>query len=173
VTLELGPSVTQMPLGLSPSPSPGLILALDLRLGWILLSLGGEANLPGNKAIEPASEGSYHAQPAAAWLAAGFDPRLGPGRLILQASLGLSLLWVRIHSSLNQQTPGNAADLYLGGAAGYLLDLPAHFMLGLRFEERVVPSPSSFGVEGVTGSTAVTVRQFTADLALLAGYNFF
>jgi hypothetical protein len=173
LALELGPSLTQMPLGLSPNPSPGLILVLDLQLGWLLFSTGGEVDLPGNKPIAAAAEGSYHAQPAVVWFAAGVDPRLGPGRLVFQASVGLSLLWVQLHSSLHQEQSKNATNLYVGGVAAYLLDLPAHFTLGLRFEERVVLDPSTFVVEGIPGATSVTVRQFTADLALLAGYRFF
>jgi hypothetical protein len=171
--LQLGPSLVQMPTGLSPSISPGLILELDLRLGLFLASLGGEANLPGNGAVGAGTDASYHVQPAAAWIAAGVAPALGPGRLVLQASFGLDLLWVRIESSLHQEAPANEADPYVGLAAAYLLDLPAHFSLGLRFEERFVPAPSVFAVEGLSGSASVTARRFTADLALLAGYSFF
>jgi hypothetical protein len=173
LTLQLGPSLVQMPSGLSASVSPGVLLALDLRLSSLLMSLGGEANLPGTGAVVPGMAGTYHVQPADAWLAAGFAPHLGPGRLALQASFGLALLWVRIETSLHQEAPANRADPYFGLVGAYSLDLPAHFSLGLRFEERFVPSPSVFAVEGVPGSTSVTARRFTADLALLAGYTFF
>jgi hypothetical protein len=169
--LQLGSSLVQMPTGLSPSISPGLMLEVDVRLGLILLSLGGEANLPGNSAAIP-GEGTYHLQPAAAWIAAGVAPKLGPGRFMFQASFGLDLMWVRIETSLHQETPANEADPYVGLVAAYCIDLPSHFSAGLRFEERFVPAPSVFAVEGVQGST-VTARRFTADLALLAGYTFF
>jgi hypothetical protein len=172
LSLQLGPSLVQMPTGLSLSISPGLILELDLRLGLAWFSLGGEANLPSNGIVAQGLDGSYHVQPAAAWIAAGIALPLGPGRLVLQASLGLDLLWVGIQSSLHQETPSNRADPYAGLVGAYLLDLPSHFSAGLRFEERFVPSPSVFAVEGVANSTSVTARRFTADLALLAGYTF-
>jgi hypothetical protein len=173
LALELGPSLVQMPSGLSPNPSPGLILQLNLRLGLILLSLGGEANLAGGENIGSGSEGSYRVQPAATWVAAGIAPRLGPGRLELQASFGLGLLWVQIQTSLHQPEPGNAVNPYAGLVAAYFIDLPSHFSLGLQFEERFIPAPSEFAVEGVSGTASVVARHFTADLALLLGYTFF
>jgi hypothetical protein len=171
--LRLGLSFLQMPSGLSPSISPGAILELNLGLGLVLLSLGGEANLSGTKPVTSQGDGSYRAQPAATWLAAGISPRLGPGRLGLQGSFGLSLLWVQTDASLHQETRGHAVDPYVGLLASYFIDLPSHFSLGLRAEERFVPSPTVFITEGVPGSASVAVRQFTADLALLAGYTFF
>jgi hypothetical protein len=168
--LLFGPSVAQAPAGLSP----GLTLELDLRSRLFLLSLGGEASLSQKKAIA-SFDGAYDLTPAAAWLAAGVAPRLGPGRVLVQASFGLTLLWVGIQSSLSPPLPhqhgGNAVDPFLGLRAGYAFDLPARFSLVLRYEERFVPAPTTFSVDGYPGS--VSVRSFSGDLALMAGYAFF
>jgi hypothetical protein len=167
--VQLGPSVVQAPFGLSA----GLILELDLRVGLFLLSLGGEANLSQSKAIGSAlPDATYDVTPAATWLAAGVAPRLGPGRLFGQLSLGLSILWARARSpSLFQTKQGLTVDPYVGLCAGYVLDLPAHFGLALRYEERWVPAPTAFAVEGLPGT--VSVRALSGDLALLVGYTFF
>jgi hypothetical protein len=173
LAVELGLSLVQAVSGVSPNPSPGLVLALDLRLGLLLLALGVEVNLRGSEAIGGGVQGTYRVQPAATWLGAGVAPRLGPGRLEALATLGLSLLWVDVEASLHQEHAGRALDPYVGLAAAYALDLPAHFSVSLRFEERFVPSPSSFAIEGLPGAAAISMRRFTADLGLLAGYTFF
>jgi hypothetical protein len=169
-SLLLGPSLVQAPAGLAF----GLTLETDLRFSLLLLTLGGEVNLRQSKAVA-SFEGGYEMTPAAAWLAAGVAPRLGPGRILAQASFGLSLLRVDISSSLTpplpHQTNGNAVDPYLGLRLGYVLDLPARFSMALRFEERWVPAPTTFFVEDYKGT--VSIRSFSADLALMAGYSFF
>jgi hypothetical protein len=167
--VQLGPSVVQAPFGLSA----GVVLQLDLRVGLLLLSLGGEANLSQSKAIGPSvPDATYDVNPAATWLAAGVAPRLGPGRLFGQLSLGLSILWASARSpSLFQTKQGLTVDPYLGLCAGYVLDLPAHFGLALRYEERWVPAPTAFAVEGVPRT--VSVRALSGDLAFLVGYTFF
>jgi hypothetical protein len=170
--LSLGPSVVQTPAGLSA----GLTLEFDLRLGLLLLSVGGEVNLPRNEAATTTVTGTYKLQPAATWIAAGVGPRLGPGRLAAQASLGLSLLWVTIGPTTPptyQQQQANTADPFLGFRLGYVLDLPANFNVSLRYEERWVPAPTTFSVEGYPGSGSVSVRAFSGDLALLVGYTIF
>jgi hypothetical protein len=170
-TVSLGPSVVQGPAGLSA----GLVLEIGQRLGLLLLSLGGELNLSQQKKVTAAGViGSYDLLPAAAWLAAGIAPRLGPGRLVAQASLGLSLLWVTIGQTTPptfQQQRASGVDPFAGLRLGYALDLSAKFSLALRYEERWVPSPTSFFVEGYPGS--VSVRTFSGDLALLVGYALF
>jgi hypothetical protein len=168
-TVALGPSVVQAPAGLSP----GLVLEVDLRLGLFSLALGGELNLPQHEAATEVT-GTYDVSPAAIWLAAGVTPQLGPGRLVAQASLGLSLLWVSIGQTTPptyEQQQGSAADPFVGLRLGYVLDLSARFSLGLRYEERWVPSPTTFSVFGYSGS--VSVRAFSGDLALLVGYTLF
>jgi hypothetical protein len=173
LTLALGPSVVQAPFGLSV----GLILEVDLRLGLLLLSLGGEANLSQSRTVTQTVQArtvqfTYDAQPAASWLAAGIAPRLGPGRFVAQASFGLSLLFVTAQSqALFQKRQGNAVDPYFGLRVAYAVDLPAQFSLALRYEERWVPSPTSFSVEGF--AAAFPARRFSGDLALMAGYTFF
>ena len=167
--LSLGPSVVQTPAGLSP----GLMLEFDLRLGLLLLSLGGEVNLRRSEA-ETTVTGTYEMLPAATWISAGVAPKLGPGRLAAQASLGLSLLWVTIGPTTPptyQKQQANTADPYLGLRLGYVLDLPANFNIALRYEERWVPAPTTFSVEGYPGS--VSVRAFSGDLALMVGYTIF
>jgi hypothetical protein len=166
--VSLGASVVQAPVGWSP----GLDLGLDLRLGLALLSLGGEVNLAQSDSAATVG-GTYHLQPAAAWLAAGVVPRLGPGRLLVQGSLGLALVWATIDSpgAPFQRQQGHAVDLFVGLRVGYVLDLPARFSLALRYEERWVSHPTSFSVEGFPGS--VSVRRFAGDLALMAGYSLF
>jgi hypothetical protein len=168
--LFFGPSLVQAPAGLSF----GLTLEVDWRLSLLLLSLGGEANLAQEEAVA-SFDGAFRLTPAATWLAAGVAPRLGPGRIVAQASFGLSLLWVDIQSfstpPLPHQRNGNAVDPYVGLRVAYVLDLPLRFSLALRFEERFVPAPTSFFVEGYPGS--VSVRSLSGDLALLAGYSFF
>jgi hypothetical protein len=169
-TVSLGPSVVQAPAGLSA----GLVLEVDQRFGLLLLSLGGELNLSQQKAASAVS-GLYELQPAAAWLAVGVAPRLGPGRLVAQGSLGLSLLWVTIGQTTPptyQKQQASGADLFAGLRLGYVLDLPARFSLALRYEERWVPSPTPFSVEGYPGDS-VSVRTFSGDLALLVGYALF
>jgi hypothetical protein len=168
-TVSLGASVVQAPAGLTP----GLVLEVDLRLGLLALALGGELSLPQHEAAT-AVTGTYDLSPAAAWLSAGVAPRLGPGRLLAQASLGLSLLWVTIGPTTPptyQQQQANAADPFVGLRLGYVLDLPARFSLAVRYEERWVPAPTTFSVEGYPGSVAV--RAFSGDLAVLAGYALF
>jgi hypothetical protein len=167
--LSLGPSVAQTPAGWSA----GLTLEFDLRLGLLLLSLGGEVNLPLNEAAA-AVNGTYNLQPAATWISVGVAPRLGPGRFAAQASLGLSLLWVTIGDTnppTFQQQQANTADPYLGLRLGYVLDLPANFNVALRYEERWVPAPTTFSVEAYPGS--VSVRAFSGDLTLMVGYTIF
>ncbi len=168
LSLLLGPSLVQAPAGLDF----GLTVELDFRVGLLLLSLGGEGNLAQTKSIT--AFGSYDLTPAATWLAAGVAPRLGPGRLLLQGSFGLSLLWVSVQSDLSHlphEHDGNAVDPFVGLRVGYVLDLPARFSLALRYEERFVPAPTTFSVEGYAGS--VSVRSFSGDVALMAGYAFF
>jgi len=164
----IGASVVQAPAGLSP----GVDLAFAFRLGLFEMSLGGEINLAQNEAATGVS-GSYHLQPAAVWLGAGVAPRVGPGRLVAQTSFGLSLLWVNIESAdaLFQKQQGHAVDPFAGLSVGYVLDLSTHFSLALRYEERWVPAPTSFSIEGFPGS--VSVREFAGDLALMAGYRLF
>jgi hypothetical protein len=161
--------VVQAPFGLSA----GLILELDLRFGLALFSLGGEANLRQHKPIGPdVPDGTFTANPAAVWLGGGVAPRLGPGRFFAQVTVGLSLLWASAQSpTFFQERQGTAVDLYLGLCGGYLLELPAGFGLAVRYEERWVPAPTSFGVESTTSTVAI--RTFSGDLALLASYAFF
>jgi hypothetical protein len=165
----LGPSVVQGPFGLSA----GLMLQADLRLGLLLLSLGGELNLSQSKPIGPeVPDGTYTAHPGASWLAAGIAPRLGSGHLFVQASFGLSFLWIRAQApSLFQEQQGQSADPYLGLCGGYLIDLTSQFGMAVRYEERWIPSPSVFAVENA--ASTVSVRRFLGDLALLASYAFF
>jgi hypothetical protein len=167
----VGPSVVQAPFGLSL----GLTVELDLRLGLLLLSLGGEANLRQSRTVAENMQNVqfiYDALPAASWVSAGVAPGLGPGRLVMAAALGLSLLFVTAQSpELFQQQQGSAADPYLALRVAYVLDLPDHFGLALRYEERWVPAPTSFSVEGFAGS--VSVRSFSGDAAVLASYTFF
>jgi hypothetical protein len=166
--VSLGASVVQAPVALSP----GLDLELDFRLGLALLSLGGEVNLAQSDSAATVSA-TYHLQPAALWLALGVAPRLGPGRFVAQASLGLTLVWATIESSAApfQKQQGHAVDPFVGLRVGYVLDLPARFSLALRYEERWVPRPTAFSVEGFAGS--VSVRRFAGDLTLMAGYSLF
>jgi hypothetical protein len=165
----LGLTVTQAPVGWSP----GLGLELDLRLGLVLLSIGGEVNLPQEEAVLASRPWTYRVQPAASWFAGGVAPRLGPGRIVAQAALGVSLSFVSVHSAtLFQLQSGSAADFFLGIRVGYALDLPAQFSLSLRYEERWVPAPSSFPVEGESGR-AISIRRYSGDVGLLVGYAFF
>jgi hypothetical protein len=167
--LAVGASVVQAPAGWTP----GVILEADLSVGWLLFSLGGEINLSQHQADKSVS-GTYDILPAAVWVAAGIGPRLGPGRLIVQASGGLSMMFVTIGQTTPptfQQQQGSTADGFLGLRAGYILDLPAKFNLELRYEERWVPAPTIFSVEGYPGQ--VTMRAFSGDVGLLVGYAFF
>jgi hypothetical protein len=169
LSLLLGPSLVQAPAGLDF----GLTVEVDFRVGLLLLSLGGEGNLAQTKSIT--AFGGYHLTPAATWLAAGVAPRLGPGRLLFQGSFGLSLLWVSVQSDLSHvphEHNGNAVDPFVGLRVGYVLDLPARFSLALRYEERFVPAPTTFSVEGYPGYS-VSVRSFSGDVALMVGYAFF
>jgi hypothetical protein len=167
--LTLGGSVVRAPAGWTP----GLILETDLSVGWLLFSLGGEINLAQTES-DTSLTGTYRLLPVAAWLSAGVAPRLGPGRILAQASGGLSLMFVTIGPTTPptfQQQRVTGVDPYLGLRVGYLLDLPWKFSLTLRYEERWVPAPTTFSVEGYPGS--VSVRAFSGDVALLIGYTFF
>jgi hypothetical protein len=159
--------------------TPGLVLEVDLRLQWVLFSLGGEVNLAQhealaqNETVKPVT-GTYTLLPAATWIASGAAPRLGPGRLILQGVLGLSLLWVTIgptNPPTYQQQQPSGVDFYYGLRLGYVVDLTAKLSLALRYEERVVVEPTSFSVEGYPGF--VSVPMFSGDFALLLGYTLF
>jgi hypothetical protein len=165
----LGPSLAQAPFGWAP----GLMLQVSLGVDILWLSLGGEANLAQTKPIgAQAPDADYRILPAASWLGAGVAPHLGPGRVIVQATFGLSLLWAKTTGSgLFQTQQGFSADPYVGLCGGYALDLPLHLSLTLRYEERWVPAPSPFKVEGIP--TSVSPRSFSGDLALLLGYAFF
>jgi hypothetical protein len=169
LVVRLGPSLVQAPFAWAP----GLMLEASLGIGILWLSLGGEANLAQSEAVGAEAPGvDYRVHPAAAWLGAGVAPVLGPGRLFAQVTFGLSMLWAKTTGSgLFQTGQGFTADPYLGLCGGYALDLPLHLSLTLRYEERWVPAPSPFSVEGAPGS--VSPRQFSGDLALLLGYAFF
>jgi hypothetical protein len=173
LVVALGPSLAQAPFAWAP----GLMLQTSLGVNVFWFSLGGEANLAQTKPIgSQAPDAEYRIVPAAAWLGAGVAPQLGPGRVFVQATFGLSLLWAKTTGSgLFQTQQGFSADPYVGLCGGYALDLPLHLSLTLRYEERWVPAPSPFQIEPAPGTTSssVSVRQFSGDLALLLGYAFF
>jgi hypothetical protein len=62
-------------------------------------------------------------------------------------------------------------EAFAGLAAGYTIDLPARFFVGVRIEERWSPAQAHSSVDASTD--AVVTRAWTFTAALLAGWQIF
>ena len=67
-------------------------------------------------------------------------------------------------------------DFFLAVGAGYTFELPAHFLVGIRVEERWAPAQSSVTLpvnEGATLGYRVVTRVWTFTSTGIFGYRFF
>ncbi len=104
----------------------------------------------------------------------GWAPRLGPGKLSLDASVGLAVARVSDSVSPSQPLFGRQDQLtvapFFALAQGYTLDLPARFFVGLRAEERLAP-PTTVGVIGALKDRVVT-RVVSVTGRVVLGFRF-
>ncbi len=121
----------------------------------------------------PEAVGSYQAIPIDLELGAGWGPRLGPGRLSLDGSVGVAIAIVCVRAPTpGQQVP---AQFFLAPGVGYTFELPAHFLVGIRLEERWAQAQSRVALplnEGIPGNEVVT-RVWTFTSTAIVGYRFF
>jgi hypothetical protein len=121
--------------------------------------------------------GSYRALPFDFELGGGWSPRLGPGRLSLDGSIGLALTRVWPHVStgamLFSTKPQVAQELFLAPSVGYTLELPARFFVGLRAEERWAPQQTTVTVDIAIAGDQVPTRTLTFTATGIFGWRFF
>ena len=167
----LGAGVLQGPIDWVPSFALGLRLTLaDWEIAG-MSDLGLLSTLPLSTADEGVV-GTYKALPFDFEIGGGYAPRLGPGRLMLDALTGLSAVRVWTEGSpLFGNHDRVTVELFVAAAAGYTVDLPDRFFVGARVEERWSPSQAESSVTG--GTNSVTTRIWAFSAALLAGWLFF
>jgi len=173
----LGAGILQGPIQWVPS----FALGARFGLGWVELVGSIDVGLPASFPLATVDEGpvgSYQAVPIDLELGAGWGPRLGPGRMSVDGSVGLALA-----SFSTNPLPGNAhlfeiqsqiaAQFFLAASAGYVFELPAHFFVGPRIEERWAPGHSTVTVEGAVAGDHVMTRVWTFTATGVAGWRFF
>jgi len=154
---------------------PSIALGLRLTLGdWEIVGasdLGMLATLPLSTSDE-GMVGNYTALPFDFEIGGGYAPRLWLGTVMLDALTGPSVVrvWTK-GSPLFGSQAAVTLEAFVGLAAGYTIDLPARFFVGIRVEERWSPAQAHFSVEG--GTDAVVTRAWTFTAALLAGWRVF
>jgi hypothetical protein len=160
--------------------SPGLTLDLGLRLGDVFFLLGGDLLLAQHPAIGSGIQGNWVVQSDPVRAVVGLSLALGPGDVSLGLGGGVLLTNVSVQSTdLFHKTSGFAAEGFACLTVGYALRLPWQLLLGLRFEERWVPSPAPFtisgvpDVSGIPATLAIQTPTFAAALSLLIGREFY
>lgn len=155
---------------------PSIALGLRLSLGdWEIAGTSDLGTLATRPFVtdRPNATFNYKALPFDFEIGGGYAPHLGPGNLMLDAFIGPSAvhLWTKGSPLFQTQSPVTL-EPFVALAAGYTLDLPARFFVGVRVEERWSPLQATFSViDGHPGSVSTRVWTFTA--ALLAGWRFF
>jgi len=120
--------------------------------------------------------GSYRAQPFDFELGAGWSPRLGPGRLSLDGSIGVALAAVSsepIAGKLFSTPPQFPAELFLAPGVGYTLELAARLFVGLRAEERWAPQQRQVAADVAVAGDDVLTRTWTFTATAIFGWRFF
>ena len=154
---------------------PSIALGLRLTIGdWEIVGvsdLGMLATLPLSTSDE-GPVGNYTALPFDFEIGGGYAPYLGLGTLSLDALTGPSIVrvWTK-GSPLFDSQARVTLEPFVALAAGYTIDLPARFFVGVRVEERWSPTQGPFTVEG--GTDSVVTRAWTFTTALLAGWRLF
>jgi hypothetical protein len=169
VVADFGLIASQIAAGLSP----GLTLDLGLRKGVVFALLGGDLVLDQHPpVIAGGNDGSYLVQSDAVRAMAGLALPLGPGAVSLEAGGGVFVTSVSVVSGvLFQKNPQSAAEAFASLRVGYGLELPGKLLLALRYEERWVPSPTSFEV--YPGISTVQSPKISGALSLVIGREFF
>ena len=168
-----GVGVLQGPIDWVPSFALGLRLTLGV---WELVGaadIGTLATLPLVTA-DQGSVGLYKALPFDFEAGVGYAPRFGPGSFSLDALIGLSV--VRVWTTARPPALFNSksqlsVEAFFGLAAGYTLELPARFSVGIRLEERWSPSQATVSVD--VGPDSVVTRAWVFAPTLFAGWRFF
>jgi hypothetical protein len=146
------------------------------------LTLGVDLGLPSSTDFSLTSpesgQGTLTETTAAAELAAGAIPRLGPGWIVADAVLGLGVTVGTTSSAAVFQRRSTPSSLPFGGVRlGYALDLPRGLFVQVRAEERVGPQAglqvvgASFPASG--GQSVVTSPVWSFQTLGLLGYHFF
>jgi hypothetical protein len=172
VAVAVGASVEQGDLGLSGEPE----LELRFTRGSLVWGLTGDFRPPALTA--PKDMGQIRLLGGSVEATLGFAPRLGPGRLALEAAGGLNLTTGSFELAKNSPEPlfqfqtQHAATSFAALRLGYTLNLPRHLFLTARVEERFSPQTASFDVDGATNGPQATTRHWTLLGTLAFGWRF-
>jgi hypothetical protein len=176
-----GPGFQQGPL------QSVLSFALGARFGLGPLELVGVADVGRQTSIPvatadegPKPVGGLQAIPFDLEGGVGWGPHLGPGRLSLDGLLGFAFgdftasptAPANSHLFSTQWVPASA--FFLAAGAGYTFELPAHFIVGLRVEERLGVERIAVVVDGaVPDDTVAMTRRWTFTGTAFVGYRLF
>ena len=141
-----------------------------------------DVGLPASTPLATLDEGpvgSYQALPIDLEIGGGWSLRLGPGRLSLDGLIGLGL--VSVSASVPPPPAGGvfgaqpqlSKELFLGAAAGYVVELPLRFFVGVRVEERWAPAQVTVNVADAPRGFQVDTRRWTFTSTVIVGWRFF
>jgi hypothetical protein len=153
--------------------SPGLTLDVGLRAGPVFVLLGGDLLLAQHPPIAGTS-GTWVVQSDPVRLVGGASLRLGPGDASFGLGGGAQFTTVSVQSTpfYNLQSR-TVVEPFACVTVGYALPLPWHLLAALRFEERWVPSPTTFFVFALPSNLDLQTPTFAGAVSLVVGREFF
>jgi hypothetical protein len=167
----------------------GFVPAFDVeaavRYRFVEATLDLDLGLPSSTGFSLQSPesggGSLSATTVAGEIGLGLAPRLGPGRLSVDAVVGLQVAFVASgpggEGGVFQRTPQTSEEPFGGLRLGYSLDLPWGFFVEARAEERAARR-ASFGITGASfpasgGASTVSMPLFSFQGIGMLGFHFF